>query len=88
MIPFTDRSHFVLTVEVVPPAGSDPERLLTSLASLASLAIDGFSVATNPIAEGIRLSRELISLARQRFAGACLMPPFDHFEDLAAILTG
>ena len=44
--------------------------------------------AADPIAEGIRLSRELASRARQRFAGACLMPPFDHFEDLGAILTG
>ncbi|MGQ9585531.1 MAG: methylenetetrahydrofolate reductase [Anaerolineae bacterium] len=42
--------------------------------------------AANPVAEGIALAREVLSLARERFAGACIMPPFDHYEVLSAIL--
>jgi homocysteine S-methyltransferase len=36
--------------------------------------------ATDPVAEGIELSRELLLDARPSFAGACLMPPFGHYE--------
>jgi len=28
----------------------------------------------------------VLSLTRERFAGACLMPPFDHYEMLGDIL--
>jgi homocysteine S-methyltransferase len=42
--------------------------------------------AGDPIAEGIAIARENLALARERFAGACLMPPFDHYEILPAIL--
>jgi len=44
------------------------------------------SRAENPVAEGIANAREVLSLARKRFAGACLMPPFDRYEMLHAIL--
>lgn len=44
------------------------------------------AAAENPIAEGIRLTRELLALAREQFAGACIMPPFDHFEVLHGVL--
>jgi methylenetetrahydrofolate reductase (NADPH) len=37
--------------------------------------------------EGASLARELIAVARQCFAGACLMPPFGHHEVLAPILA-
>ena len=43
--------------------------------------------AQDPIAEGIAIARENLTLARERFAGACIMPPFDHYEILPAILT-
>ncbi len=42
--------------------------------------------AQDPIAEGIAIARENLTLARERFAGACIMPPFDHYEILPAIL--
>ena len=42
--------------------------------------------ATDPVAEGIELSRELLLDARQGFAGACLMPPFGHYEIIGKIL--
>ena len=43
--------------------------------------------ADDPVAEGIANTREVLNLARERFAGACLMPPFDRFEMLAPILA-
>jgi homocysteine S-methyltransferase len=42
--------------------------------------------AVEPIAEGVANAREMVAAARQRFAGACIMPPFDHYEVMAAIL--
>ena len=42
--------RFLITVEVVPPAGADIQPLLTALQSLQGLSIDGWSVATNPVA--------------------------------------
>lgn len=43
--------------------------------------------AEDPVAEGIANAREVLKLARERFAGACLMPPFDRFEMLTSILA-
>jgi homocysteine S-methyltransferase len=37
-------------VEVVPPAGPDEEPLLARLESIAGLPLQGFSIATNPLA--------------------------------------
>jgi homocysteine S-methyltransferase len=45
------------------------------------------SRAADPNAEGIANAREVLNLARERFAGACLMPPFDRFEMLTPILA-
>jgi methylenetetrahydrofolate reductase (NADPH) len=42
--------------------------------------------ARDPQAEGIAGAREMLALARQWFAGACLMPAFDRFEVLEGIL--
>lgn len=42
--------------------------------------------AADPVTEGLANARELFSLARAGFAGACLMPPFDHFEGLGSVL--
>lgn len=43
--------------------------------------------APDPIAEGIVNAREILALARERFAGACIMPPFDHYEVMTGILA-
>ncbi len=42
--------------------------------------------AEDPLQEGIRMSRELLQDARKLFAGACLMPPFNHYEIVDEIL--
>ncbi len=42
--------------------------------------------AVDPIAEGIQNAREVLALAREHFAGACIMPPFDHYEVMPDIL--
>jgi len=44
------------------------------------------SRASDPVAEGVANAREMLAVARQYFAGACLMPPFDHYEVLFDIL--
>jgi len=56
----------MITVEVVPPAGSDAEPILTSLESLAVLPFDGFSVATNPVAKPRMSALALCALIQQR----------------------
>jgi homocysteine S-methyltransferase len=38
------------------------------------------------VAEGAANARSMLALARDRFAGACLMPPFDHYEVMFDIL--
>ena len=42
--------------------------------------------AVDPVAEGAANAGEMLVIARERFAGACLMPPFDHYEVLLDIL--
>lgn len=42
--------------------------------------------AHDPVAEGAANAVEMLAFARERFAGACLMPPFDHYEVLFDIL--
>jgi homocysteine S-methyltransferase len=42
--------------------------------------------AADPVAEGVANAREMLAIARNRFGGACLMPPFDHYEILVDIL--
>jgi homocysteine S-methyltransferase len=42
--------------------------------------------AADPVAEGAANAGEMLTVARNRFAGACLMPPFDHYEVLFDIL--
>ncbi|MGC8837893.1 MAG: methylenetetrahydrofolate reductase [Anaerolineae bacterium] len=43
--------------------------------------------ATDPVAEGVALAREMLRLARETFAGACLMPPFDRYEVVREVLA-
>jgi methylenetetrahydrofolate reductase (NADPH) len=42
--------------------------------------------ASDSVAEGAANARETLAIARQLFAGACIMPPFDHYEVLFSIL--
>lgn len=43
-------------------------------------------LAPDPEAEGIAGAREMLDLAHRWFAGACLMPPFGHYEIIPRIL--
>jgi len=58
--------RFLTTVEVVPPAGHQTEPLLTALQSLQKLPIDGFSVATNPVAKPRMSAMALCALLQQQ----------------------
>ena len=42
--------------------------------------------AADPVVEGAANARDMLTIARQRFAGACVMPPFDHYEVLHDII--
>jgi methylenetetrahydrofolate reductase (NADPH) len=44
------------------------------------------ALAADPVAEGAAGAREMLDIARQWFAGACIMPPFDHYDILFDIL--
>jgi methylenetetrahydrofolate reductase (NADPH) len=57
---------FIITIEVVPPAGPDPSALLTALEAITRLPFDGFSVATNPVAKPRMSAMALCSMIQQR----------------------
>ena len=38
--------------------------------------------ADDPVSEGAANARDMLAVAQRRFAGACLMPPFGHYEVL------
>jgi homocysteine S-methyltransferase len=42
--------------------------------------------ARDPVQAGVRNAATTVRLARQRFAGVCIMPPFDHYEMVVMIL--
>jgi methylenetetrahydrofolate reductase (NADPH) len=42
--------------------------------------------AADPVAEGVREAREMLDIARRWFAGACIMPPFGHYEVVSELL--
>jgi methylenetetrahydrofolate reductase (NADPH) len=48
---FSQNNEFIITIEVVPPKGNDPEQLLEKLYNLANLSFNAFSVASNPVAK-------------------------------------
>jgi homocysteine S-methyltransferase len=62
------KEPFVVTIEVVPPAGPQPEKLLTALAALDGLPFYGFSVATNPVAKPRMSALATCALIQQRTA--------------------
>jgi methylenetetrahydrofolate reductase (NADH) len=41
--------------------------------------------ADDTIKTGNQNARQMLTMARERFAGACIMPPFDHYEVLEEI---
>lgn len=43
--------------------------------------------SSDPVQTGIDQSKQMLVLARQMFAGACVMPPFDRFDILNQILA-
>ena len=43
--------------------------------------------AVDPVSEGVANARDMLETAKALFRGACIMPPFDHFEVLADILS-
>jgi methylenetetrahydrofolate reductase (NADPH) len=59
---------FTVTVEVVPPKGPDPGAVLSALSGLSGLAVQGFSVATNPVAKPCMSAMALCTLIQQRTA--------------------
>jgi homocysteine S-methyltransferase len=59
-------SPFSISVEVVPPQGPDPEPALASLDAIAALPVDGFSVASNPVAKPRMSALALSALLQQR----------------------
>jgi len=48
---FLNTTEFIVTIEVVPPAGNDPKTVLEKLSSIAHLPFHAFSVASNPVAK-------------------------------------
>jgi methylenetetrahydrofolate reductase (NADPH) len=57
---------FTITVEVVPPAGPDPEPILAAMERLVGLTFDGFSVATNPVAKPRLSALAMCALIQER----------------------
>ncbi|WP_022666752.1 methylenetetrahydrofolate reductase [Desulfospira joergensenii] len=48
--PFASKNDFLITIEVVPPAGHDSRDLLHKIRKVADLPFHAFSVASNPVA--------------------------------------
>ncbi len=67
------QNSFTITVEVVTPAGPDPEALIESLASLKGLHFYGFSVATNPVAKARMSSLAFCTLINRRFGKPAIL---------------
>lgn len=47
---------------------------------------DRMEKATDPVAEGVANAKEIYAMAKDLFKGACIMPPFDHFEVMGDII--
>ncbi|MGC9333903.1 MAG: methylenetetrahydrofolate reductase, partial [Anaerolineae bacterium] len=43
--------------------------------------------AADATAEGLAMGCEMLSVAREWFGGACLMPPFGHYETVPGLLS-
>jgi methylenetetrahydrofolate reductase (NADPH) len=65
-MPVPRSGSFTLDVEVVPPAGPDPEPLLAQLEAIVHPEVAGFSVATNPLAKARMSALALCALLQAR----------------------
>ncbi|SLM29572.1 Methylenetetrahydrofolate reductase [Desulfamplus magnetovallimortis] len=65
-IPKIDLDNFLTTIEVVPPAGSDPSGILSALDALKDLPVNAFSIATNPVAKPRMCALSLSALIQQK----------------------
>jgi len=54
--------------------------------AIPEAVLERLSRAADPVAEGAAGARHMLSIARQWFAGACIMPPFGHYEVVHEIL--
>lgn len=63
---FTDPNKFDITIEVVPPSGINPATILDKLAALSHLPVEGFSVATNPVAKSKMSAMVFAHLIQER----------------------
>jgi homocysteine S-methyltransferase len=62
-----NNERFDITIEVVPPAGPDPGKLLSTLDTLQTLKFDGFSVASNPVAKPNMNALAMCSILKNRY---------------------
>ncbi len=54
--------------------------------SVPDMVMERMKESKSPVAEGAANAREMVALAKSRFKGVCIMPPFDHYEILFDIL--
>ncbi|MDD9302499.1 MAG: methylenetetrahydrofolate reductase [Desulfobacter sp.] len=71
----SDPKNFKITLEVVPPQGSNSQAVMEKILTVADLRFDGFSVATNPVARP-RMSAMAFAHLLQRQTGK---PAILHF---------
>jgi len=55
--------------------------------SVPRKVLEKMAAADNAVAEGVANAREMLAAARKSFAGACIMPPFNHYEVMAEVLA-
>jgi methylenetetrahydrofolate reductase (NADPH) len=68
-----ERQPFKITVEVVPPAGTEVTAVLAALRAIGHLPFDGFSVATNPVAKPRMSALAMSALIQQRTGKAAIL---------------
>lgn len=55
--------------------------------AISNVTRDRMASSPEPVREGVQIAQELLQAAREHFHGACLMPPFGHYELAAQILS-
>jgi len=63
----------MITIEVVPPAGTNAEPILAKLEAVTTLPFDSFSVATNPVAKPRMSALALCALIQQRMGRPAIL---------------
>ena len=77
------QTRYATAARYVPTKLSDDVKLVYKIRMLMTKGNRSLSPAKCPTT--IKAS-EMLAVARENFAGACLMPPFDHYEVLFEIL--